>query len=1620
MAENVTTGVFTEQLHITANIDDLKRKLKDAKREWDDFKAGLGNDAGAVFQGSAIGDLAKSIQATSKTLRDLSNEVLSNNALLTRKLTDFAKDQTRVVEAENAKQVASAKKKAEATIALSKNAVYGPSLQQLGVNSEDVPKVYRDLAIEQEGFLEKEAINRRKANEKSIAETVAYNKTKASIHNKSVKEMDDVEYAIQEENKRRQEAADRAELKRYADSRKRAEAAANAKINAAREAEKALATTQAERDKIEYARDAANRKAIIALGKLRDSRSNELFKSELLQADSLADKLTLINERLRTLRSRQASLSGIESSRAASGDIVGQQRAASALLTVEKQITAALGQQASVRRRIIAAIDTASASSKEQLTQQKRVTAEASKAGGFFDKLTDGERWTSTLAHLMRFYLLWNGVQGVIWAVGEAIKVPFQLLGVGVKYLQDTERAADDLVGVIATNMKFSDNYAENFKIAQRASVAVTEALQEQAILTGFSTDALEKTFSALAESGATKYVKTLKEMVELTTDFQMALKAAGAGGMAAQTSVQEMFKLFSGNPGKDNKFLAWLGVNPTEWKAMRDASVETHDLVVRISEKSVNFRDALIEAGKGQVVIINNLKLLFSKIAGEGTKPLFAEITKALLDINNWFKTNRERVLDYMNKLSLGATEILNQLKDAFSDDSFLDSLISAFLRIELIIADAVKPLAQIITDLKEIGEKGIVRGVGAQMRRRAEYADIESQFRDEAAQELSKTDAWKRAPYGAAFFDAVASLTRKKMEAFRQATLHDPKVEKEYKSDAAFGGNETSTERDARIEAEVARLRAERKARAVKSVLDDPFRSGVNRTGVEDILAKINADTQKAEEQYRLATERIKQDIERRVDILEDSKAAGKESTETFAAKALGLSEEEQSRLQVEFEKLIKNLTVIKGRIGALGGQDENRLEAAAEQAANNISKHEREREREVYRASRNNIKNQLSVTKEIESIRVAQSTFEITLLKNKLAEEEQLIQTYSQAGFLTELEAFDELQAAKNAGYELDKRQREINLENAGKDAVERASILRGIEEANKANTARQSVSAAQRLAIVEKERLANIELANILAQQRLQIDEAAVNRASILNPTKNLLDMERALLELKREALGVREREAALELALATRDSGGADTERVRRARSAVGAIKVEVVNLDNTKLANELAGMSGPLAEIRRRRLGGEGAGLSDSLLGKNFADEWGKTTGYVAKFGLGLVGAATALGNFKNIISTIRQGYQEGGVLGGVGAAASSAGGIMGLFKGDSGFGKILGQLGPYAQAAGAVLSIIGGLFTASAKRIADDIKKSMDGAITSFNRGQATLVDTIANVERLRTDAIVRLSGKKGGQDELNKLLPSLEDQLYSLKKQQEDIIKTFDDSLDALRLNSTTLTDIKRKWQDINEQVKNYLGAGGDAAKAAELLSLELGKMRAEAVSDLNNAEQEAIKSITKLNDLLDQRNKLVDDFKKKEFDLISADSLERRQAGSVLRGKELAELRKAHEKALDDIDSEINMTQVRVSKEQEVFKLVNDTAALKRRDEELTLIALDAQIQKWKDLQAIVAGITLGPSGYIGSGVTAPVNITVNVAAPPSGDYGGWARSIGSDIADAYMERIRTVPA
>ncbi len=678
-------------------------------------------------------------------------------------------------------------------------------------------------------------------------------------------------------------------------------------------------------------------------------------------------------------------------------------------------------------------------------------------------------------------------------------------------------------------------------------------------------------------------------------------------------------------------------------------------------------------------------------------------------------------------------------------------------------------------------------------------------------------------------------------------------------------------------------------------------------------------------------------------------------------------------------QYDEVAALIAAEKARTLALGEQGlaQEKVDARLEVLNRKLIVAERERDKNVEAAKRTLAKDKLAITRE------------------QLQQELRLIELYGQA-------ELDERKAAKAAGLIDDETLLRSELAVEARLHSERMALLR--DELSQAGE-----NALERLRVLNN--IKTEELSFLNEKKRREEELLQLQRTQRDEQIRHALRMQGIGLEKARVSAGnffatnggtPRER-AQVNLAIAEKQVVLA----AREVENAFRRVAQTAANTDERRKAEE------DLADAEKNHTAAIGEAiqaqqeLSETLpnLANAVLSVTSAITGLVNAFKSGgLGGLMSQLGNFLkgDMVKKMGDIFGNKGALGGFGKA------LGGMLQ------KLPSWIGPVLSVGGSLFGFFKSIFTAAARRIGAEIRKNLQTLLQSYQSGDTTLAATIKALEQQRASAISRLSGKKGGKDELNKILPELDKQLADLRLKQKDILNTFQEQLAIMRLQSEPLEQFEKSWRDINKQVKEYLDAGGDVAKANEFLTLSLAKLRDDTARALRDGEEEAIQDAIRLNDLLKERNDLVEEFKRAEFDILNESALERRAAPAVAQGQELARKRKEFQERLTQLDSEIALATKRVDKEREVFNIAQDTAALRVRANELELIALDEQLQKYRDMLSIVRNIVSLPGGglgYTGSGVNiGTIQVVVNGAGGVNGGQ------LGGEIAEELTRRFR----
>lgn len=556
----------------------------------------------------------------------------------------------------------------------------------------------------------------------------------------------------------------------------------------------------------------------------------------------------------------------------------------------------------------------------------------------------------------------------------------------------------------------------------------------------------------------------------------------------------------------------------------------------------------------------------------------------------------------------------------------------------------------------------------------------------------------------------------------------------------------------------------------------------------------------------------------------------------------------------------------------------------------------------------------------------------------------------------GLHTKLEEYNQEQATANQEHQIIVAQLNAELSAAGNNAQQQQVIKdklaaedqRYTDETRDSSTIRYEIGAKEAQGIeqqtnkqlVLKSQIAKIndqltskssEMANQITQ-----DETKVTFAQLLAAQSAEIEAKQNLDDAK--AMGVKGE------ALAQLQTAYAEAQK----------------NTAQAKLADTEANMQSTVPQVLQQIFG---KGVTDL---KSAFETFDKTTNtFSLDFGRSVESLANATKTFiqgaASVISAIQSGYSSGGVAGAIGGGLSSI----------SGF--VPGVAGTVLSAAGTFFSFIGGLFTAAAKKIADDIQKEVSNLMEKYSTGQATLVSTLNSLEQERTSAIQQLSGKKGGQKELDQLLPQLDQQIDSLKQQQKQTITSFENQLSVLQQSSSVLGNFLQTWQQINQQVTDYINAGGDAAKAQQFLSLSLQQQLQSTIANYQSAQLSAINDALQLNSLLQQRVDLAKQYAEQEFALRNADALERAASPAVDNAIAYQQQKAQDDQQLSSLDQQISYEQQRVDLEKQVFDLASSTAALTAQSNEINIQQLQQQIQQWQDMAKIIQGIYQTNGGY-----------------------------------------------
>lgn len=1408
-----------------------------------------------------------------------------------------------------------------------------------------------------------------------------------------------------------QDAASARELEAQAKAQERLQ---NSRIRSPQEAVDAANLRAIESE--EAAQEKLNTQFQESVNKIQQIRDN---LEKLSLNNNLTAQVELLQKRLDAVRAELQSLGTIPAN-------VGGTVTSEALASNERYIDLLRQEEALVKQL---------ASAQKSLASEQAATAKANE--GFFDKLL-GPGLLQSIVHLTRFILLWQVLQTVIEAVTAVIEAPFKFLKEGIDFLSKTQEYVDRLSGTLATNVKYSADFAENFRIARDTAGDVVTALRQVSVATGLPFQSLLETFEALSSSGAANAVKNTGELVQLTQLFEQALQGTGRSASNLKFLISQLPLFFNGSLKATSQIAEALNLSSDQLTNIVSSAKQHKDLVEQLTPLLANYVAASDAAKDSHEKIIGALQLELQQLEAIGAAPVFHTIDDFLKNVQDWLDKNHlvvELVVKLFGQL---ADQLLLIVARAFQTDVSLTPILTSILTSKLkwvsILGDVVNSLVAVLNITNKIAQASL--NPFSDFKANVVQAILEV---NQLNEDLKKSASLRKELDFAAHVSAIPPSEFDKRTSTNTPNL-DRTITGIRKTDLT---PDASSKAHSSSKSEFDQNIAETKEyyQNLKNIVKEGESDlSISRTSAEKILS----------------------------DILDKEQTELDAFADEYKRQLIALSKAEQDRI-----KSLKDTPPVK-RQALLDANDQDLLSKLA-----SLGKQEStirtsiERERTAITVAANNERHQIDQQNFKASIALAQqeSSQKLAIAKAEAAE-----------GLLTEVQLLDKEREIADQRHQI--QVREINQQLAtpgqnGNPAVgtpQRNEILNRQIQEEQSYTNEIEALTHRRIALLIAEQKARQEFADTIRQLNIQTLETqqAINAQVVGFSTP---EADKNLFDAKQQNLQILQQEKARELELALARNEGTESvlrytlqlkelykqelslfqqrvqqslqgvntpifqrviasglgsqqerslqDRVDASRSSLDALTASHGNVitdpvliaqfqalslelkNNEKALQDLEGA------LQHPTLGQEVQQGAESFLGKGFfkaldasRQEFEETGSRVKEFGTIAGGVANTFGKLNAVVGAAKQGFQQGGVLGAIG-------GVAGQF-GD------LPVVGPYIAAAGQILSFIGGLFTAQAKKIAEQVKKSFSDTVQSFQNGTTDLADTIVALEQQRQQAISQLSGKKGGQDQLNTILPQFDQEILALKKQQADLKNTFENQLTLLQLHSTTLSGIVQQWQQINQQVTDYIKAGGEAGKAAEFLSLQLEQIKESSQDQLSQGEQQAIQDAITLNGLLQQKVDLEKSYQQQVFDLTNADSIERQQAGAVTRGRQLADLKAQHDADEAAVDEQIDLANQKILLEGKVFNISTDISELHRRDEELTLQALSEQLQKYTDLKAIIDSINQGANGLFTSGLlqATPQQVNVNIA-PISvtvtglGDAGD---AVADSLSNALAKQLR----
>lgn len=1250
---------------------------------------------------------------------------------------------------------------------------------------------------------------------------------------------------------------------------------------------------------------------------------------------------------------------------------------------------------------------------------------------------------------ILKSVLIFDTVNAILSTTANLLKAPFEAIANGFNYLQDVQNRAAEVKAALLQSVSYSADYGENLKIAGEQADSLVRKIDNLAVKLHVSSQSVQTGFTTFLESGGRNLTHSVDESLQLSGLIVGAMQTQ-TPNIEARRLVGEMQKLASGNVAQTDRLATALGLSKEQLAEMVRHAQKYHDLYDEILAKSPGIADKIADANGRFAPLLANLKLLGDRFDGLIAKPLFDRVTKLLQQITDWIDKHEGAI----TKLGTALGILVDQA--AKLSENFLKAnwgeLVATFkvlaytaLTVGAMMTSMVQQALDLVNLAKEAknlvaGGAGHVKdwagaalsgtGIGPMLSLGGSMAGSVLGLGNSASKDNSSSQGSGDGTAGlftalSGVFSAISHITDTGKADEGTPPPDKPKDNLHLKDAKAKTAELAAAQKElqdevAKTENEYGKMRDEVKSALTSGTINHKDAAnqlrGLHQQEMSEVNQLINKYKEKAEVLGKGKNDpKVKGAVAAmdKIGVHLDTNLDNKDSAADSAANAEDLAIAKQhtenlAKVQIEY---------LKGKLARIKESAKDGREAQLE--AFDVETQIQTQEYLVNRQKdEDDLERTVSGSKEREAAQGKLDVLDAQYTQNVLTRADQrirIIEKETEAA-LKHQEAMAKIEAEgkglsvgirgpldPRSEFEDNQRLLKLQMDLTNAEILHTRALLAQAEAKEKDSSETRKLQ--QQLG----------QLNNQQAKQTVDYIKAAGTRYAG-NPAAQQVAMHNAAnAQIDQLKKSIEDLTSALNNARQAGDN------------KAIGNLQGQI------DTANGALGTAQQVSDATKPNTGSQmlqtagNALFGDDTISKikDAGVAFGKASDGVDKLTQGSLLAADGLSGLTNLGSAIlgsmkqyEQGKAQGGVIGGVGSLLSS-GPISNMLSAIPVVGSIVKPLG-------AAFSFIGDMFVEKARKIAEQIDKSITNINNLYSTGQATLQQTIQALEQQRQDAVQQLSGVKGGEDQLNKLLPSLDQQIASLEQQAANLQKSFQDSVTQLMAGGTELQQWVQTWQGINKQVEDYIAGGGDLKTANEFLVGQLANQQKTLMDGLVSGQQQAIQDALNLNQLIQQRIDLLRQEQQTEFGIISQNAIEKRESTGVQVASQLANQRYGFNEQLQQLDYQLQTAQQKVSLESKVFNIAQSTADLQAQSNALTLYSLNEQLQVYQQMQQILAGIAnlkfsssaftpfipgtsiSGDSAVSGIPAMNPIVVNVTVGSGASLDGKQFGTYVGNAIA------------